>query len=211
MTRRQPPLAPIALTALAVAALVLAACNVSSVHPFYFAGDLTGPGEAAGRWGEERPDGVVLEIGDGVEGATWTYAEHGETHALEAKFFRFQGALFADLRIPEDDLSGDVGAWTVRTHLLLKLRVAGDRLFDSTIDREVLAAAFKSGELTAAHLGGGDDDRIVLTGSTAELQGVLGWCLAHGCFQEDPEDPGMARLPAAPAAPAASPEGAAPH
>jgi hypothetical protein len=207
MTRRQPPLAPIARTALAVAALVLAACNVSSVHPFYFAGDVTGPGEAAGRWSEAAPDGVLLEIGEGAEGATWTYTEHGETHALEAKFFRFQGALFADLRIPEDDLTGDVTAFTVRTHLLLRLRVAGDRLFDSTIDRDVLAAAFKAGELTAAHLVG-DDERIVLTGSTAELQGVLGWCLAHGCFREDPEDPGMARLPPTPAG---HPEGAAPH
>ena len=85
----------------------------------------------------------------------------------------------------------------MRTHALLKLRVAGGHLFDAVIDRDVLAAALKAGEITAAHLVE-DDDRIVLTGSTAELQGVLGWCLAHGCFKEDAEDPGMPRLPAAP-------------
>lgn len=194
MKPMQAPRRTLLLALAAAVAIVANACFVTSVRPFYFASDVTEVPDLVGSWTAGEDEVWTLEAtGDGY---VWHVAEKDGEYTLEATFFSFHGALLMDVRLGEKEYSADenVEIHTLRTHSLARVRFGKGELDFDLLSREFLKKALESGATDVGHYES-PDDRLVLTGSTTELQGYLAWCLPRpGCFDEGDDAPPMKRL-----------------
>lgn len=183
------------LTFAAAVAILLNACFVTSVRPYYFPSDAVDVPELVGRWGAGEDEVWTLEpSGDAY---LWRVAQDDEEeYTLEATFFNFQGALLVDVRLGEKEYGADenVEIHTLRTHTVARVKLEDGELDFDLLSSDFLKRALESGATDVGHYES-PDDRLVLTGSTTELQGYLAWCLAQpGCFDESEDSPPMKRL-----------------
>jgi len=175
-----------------LATILLSACIVRSIRPFYYASDVVEVPELMGTWRSDDDETWTLEkTEDG--GYLWrvlkdkTEDQEAEETVLEATFFRLGGTLFYDFQLAKDAFEDAQETFSVRVHLAARLHVANDELRIEYIPYDLVDDALKSGNLDLETFREKSDDDFVLTGSTAELQGLLHWCEAQkGCFGADP-------------------------
>lgn len=169
--------------------VLLNACIVTSIRPFYFDRDVVEVPDLLGRWSAGGSELRTLERSE--DGYLWKVDDDGDETLLEATFFEFQGELFYDYVLHEDEFGDDdLLVFAVRTHSVARVRLEGDELRVEEMSYERLEKMLESEapELDLDHARD-PDDRIVLTGSTTELQGFLAWCLAtEGCFAAGPDE-----------------------
>lgn len=190
-TRRSRTVPTLVLAA--AAALLLNACIVTSIKPFYFKENRVEATSLLGTWKESDTKHWTLEKND--DRYLWRITDGDETTLLEATFFEFQDTLFFDFKLAAEAYGDDEDLliFAVRTHSVARVRLESDLLHIEYPDYEQLEKALEPGEepdsegsdssrLDLVHHWD-DDDRVILTGSTAELQGFLAWCLAReGCL-----------------------------
>lgn len=163
------------LICLLAGTVFLASFGPISTRPFFFAHDVVAAPEAVGEW--QDGSGKFLSFGEAAEGYVATFAEGEESVSVEVKFFQFQGTLFAGLLLPKGR-SHNVEP----LHFVSRILVEGDCLSVSDFDRELLISALAAGDLSVPYE---EDDLLLLTGSTAELQELLSWCIENACFERD--------------------------
>lgn len=169
--------------------LLLTGCIVTSIRPFYFARDVVEVPDLEGTWSAGSDEIRTLEKSD--DGYLWRVDDDGDVTLVEATFFELRGELFYDYMLHEDEFGdGDLLLFAVRTHSVARVKPMGDELRVEEISYELLEKMLDSDapELGLDHARD-PDGRIVLTGSTGELQGFLTWCLAtEGCFAAGPDE-----------------------
>lgn len=168
----------------AAAVLMLNACIITSIKPFYFKENVVEATSLLGTWQESDSEHWTLEKND--SGYRWRIVDGEETTVLETTFFEFQGALFFDFKLAAEAYGDDEDllVFALRTHSVARVQLEDDQLHIEYPDYEQLEKALEpnSSQLDLAHLWD-DDNRAILTGSTTELQGFLAWCLAdRDCF-----------------------------
>jgi hypothetical protein len=166
------------VAALALAAAVVSAgCWQVSIHPFF--NEATSLPGAGGRWVSEEEDPDTLELAE-AGADTWTarlIEADGESSTALVRFGRVGGELFWDMtaEVPKTP-GGLVALHLVPVHSVARVRLDGDRLEVTPLDSRWLAEAIADGRVGLACVdpdekGGGDD--VLLTASTAELEGFL--------------------------------------
>jgi hypothetical protein len=162
---------------LLAATLALAAgCIVTSVHPYYDTADLVYDPALAGDWFkrvENGPDELWKFTGDPASRSyRLVLVEEREARVLEARLFKLGPQLFLDVASTEQDYH------VIPPHYLLRVARLGPTVRLSELRHDWLEALLAERPDAARHVAvrtgdGPDDRRLVLTGSTAELQELV--------------------------------------
>ena len=178
----------------AAVTILLNGCFVASVRPFYFAGDVVEVPDLVGSW--NAGDGEVWTFEETASGYLWRIVEDGEESLVKATFFTFQETLFVDFMLSDEEYGADenVELYTIRIHAAARVRLEGGDLYIDHLSLELLEKALENESIDLEYYRD-PDDRIVVTGSTTELQGYLAWCLGQvGCFEEEEDQAPMTRM-----------------
>jgi hypothetical protein len=162
----------IILVAATALTATLVGCIVTSVHPFYTEKDLVFEPTLAGDWlkpvENSQPEIWKFEK-SGNLAYRFTLIEQGKATVMEAHAFKLEGQLFLDIFSIDRDIHA------IPPHYLLKVTQLTSALRMSELDnnwlREWLAANPKGAAHCLVRNGDKPDDlRVVLTGTTEELQ-----------------------------------------
>jgi hypothetical protein len=162
------------LLPLAGCALLLAACLVTSVYPFYtgkdvafepaLAGNWTNSTDAQERWGFEAINTNSYRL---------TYITKDSTNVMQATLFKLRGNLFLDLFTSE--IKDDVQPPPIPSHFLFRMNQIKPSVKMAPLNYEWLAKLLDANPKALRHHLIGDEkdkdkQRLVLTADTAELQ-----------------------------------------
>ena len=179
------------LTPFCALALLLSAC-VTSLHPLYTPDTTVFREELVGIW-KEKPD----------DDESWTFTkadnnsyklvikEDDESSVLHARLVKLGDNHFLDLA-PDGDMlknakiGGFYHATLVPGHLILKVKL-GDKLELNLLDHDKLKKFLAANPKALAHTLA-EDDRLVITAPTAELQAFF---KKHSASAELWGDPGV--------------------
>jgi len=177
--------------AVGTALLICAACEDSSLNPWFPKADTVLESWLLGKWThtyEDKTDTITFTRGEGnsyrieylEEKSGSKEAEHG---FYEARLARIDGVYYLDYQPAE--VTGRVdAAMLIRTHGLLRLDYGDNKLRMRTLNWERLEKAAREGKLTELKFAWLEDDlsdQVVLTSSTAELRRFL---LTHAREEE---------------------------
>jgi len=157
---------------MAAAAILLAGCVVTSVSPFYTAKDLVFEPALLGDWiGDTNKAGDEIWKFDqsGDMAYRFTIIKPDTASVMEARAFRLDGQLFLDVSSLEQDYH------VIPPHFLLKVTQTTPALRMSQLNHDWLKdlVTKKPDAIRHHFVKSGDkseDDRVVLTADTSELQ-----------------------------------------
>jgi hypothetical protein len=164
------------LIAIVAAGLLLAAC-IPSVHPYYLEKDLAFEPKLVGEWQEkdkvEEPQ--IWKFEEGKEKAynlTVTEKE-GKRGEFEAHLFKLKQEYFLDIVATEigTNVADLITASLIPGHLLLRVPAIEPELQLAGADFDWLQRYLKEHPKALAHYT--ENDRIVLTAETADLQSFV--------------------------------------
>ena len=172
--------------------LLLAAC-VPSVNPFFTEDDIEFDPALIGQWVEDDDIWAFEQLED-QPAYGLTITEDGKTGAFQATLFslgddRFLDITPVDIEYPDDELDL-VEAAMIPGHLALHVRAIEPRLELNLTDPDWVDDYLEAHPRAVEHRR--DDDRIILTGKTRELQRFLRRHLNDGLFDDDYSE--MARI-----------------
>lgn len=178
----------IALSILGLALVVIAGCVVTSVYPYYTAKDVTFDAVLLGTWSDpaetNSTDAWTFEK---ISDRTYklTTRDHSETNEFDTHLFTVDGQKFLDC------LTRTRSAYTVPTHLLLRVKSIQPQLEVSPLDYEWLGKLIEKNPRAIRHIivpkeGGNDDELLTLTADTAELQKFMRKHLKNADAWSDP-------------------------
>jgi hypothetical protein len=158
------------------ATLVLSGCLTTSIHPFYRQADLVFEPALLGNWTrtDEAGEHWIFEKRNEVS-YQLTVVTSEKTNRLDAHLFTLDNARFLDLF--EDASSSENLVPPIPAHMLLRVDEVTPTLKFSLLDQEWLKETVEKEPASTPHavISGGkkEDARIVLTGTTDELQAFV--------------------------------------
>jgi hypothetical protein len=158
---------------LGVAALLLVAC-IPSVNPFYRAEDISFDPALIGEWidGDER---WVFERYAGEDAYQLTFSDGEDTGSMKATLFRLGDHRFLDLVAENIEFADDqwelIDFSVFPGHLVMHVAEIGPQLRMAVFDLDWMEDLLGQNPNALEHTR--FDDRILLTGSTRELQRFL--------------------------------------
>jgi len=163
-----------------LAALVLAGCFVPSVNPLYTEKDLIFDPALVGTWGETNDDTRLVFTRDGEKTYKWTIHEKEGQSEFRAHLLRLGAHRFLDARVARMKGKWEGSEWgraasVLRpAHVFFKISLTNDTLRLDALDPDWLNKLLKKDTQAIAHERitepDHDDERILLTASTADLQ-----------------------------------------
>ncbi|HTL15799.1 MAG TPA: hypothetical protein VL793_01110 [Patescibacteria group bacterium] len=158
-----------------VAAVILTGCVVTSVHPYYLTKDVQYQPALVGQWtNAEASDECWTFEKQGSEGYRLDYLSNGKHTALDVRFFKLNGQSFLDLGGLDKDC--DIAPPPVPSHLLLRVNQLSPTVQLAPLNHDWLKSVLQNDPKALRHLMIGntpDDQRVVLTADTTELQHFL--------------------------------------
>lgn len=182
------------------AAVLLSAC-IPSVNPFYTSKDVIQDSRLLGTWADPDNGSNTWSFETkGTNAYTLKVTEgDGKAGTFTAVLFNLKGHTFLDT-IPDkvdlkDDQAGMVGMSLIRGHLIIRVRELSPQLKIDFCDWDWLKDYIQQHPQALAHRGGGgDDDPIVLTAGTRDLQKFVLQHLKPGeLFKVEKPDAGLIR------------------
>ena len=159
------------MATIAVGLLVLTGCVVS-LHPVYTQGDIVFEPALVGRWAE-GPDVFQFEkAGDRTYQLTYT-DESGASGRFTAHLLKLDGDLYLDL-FPEDPELKENDFYKmhiVAAHTFMRVKQISPRLQMAFMDYDWLDQLLKKTPEALKHEK--QEDRVIITASTKELQAFL--------------------------------------
>lgn len=155
-------------------AAVLTGCLVTSVYPFHTEKDLAFEPGLVGDWTNVKEAGDHWKFEkEGSNAYRLTYSSGDKTNVVQAHLFKLRGESFLDLFTPEGN--DQIQPPPIPSHFLLRVFQLQPAVRMASLDydwlKETLAANPKALRHHVIKLGDKpDDERIVLTADTAELQ-----------------------------------------
>lgn len=153
-------------------AAVLTGCYPLSIQPFYTQKDLVYDPALVGVWKETGDDPAVWTIrrGDATSYEALS-TEDADTRRYEFHIVQLGGVRYLDV-VPKED---EGMAQHIPAHSLHRIRITADQIDIEPLKADYFEALIKGQKIRIAQkvsvpTQGGVDDKIVLTGSTAELQ-----------------------------------------
>ena len=162
------------LVSLAGCALVLTGCLVTSVYPFYTARDVVFDPALAGSWTNSTDERERWEFAAvKTNNYTLTYVAKDSTNVMQATLFKLNDNLFLDLFTSE--MNDEVQPPPIPSHFLFRVMQMKPTLKMAPMDYEWLGKLLTDNPAALRHhvVRGGkesNDERLVLTADTAELQ-----------------------------------------
>lgn len=182
-----------AFMALTAVALLLSAC-IPSVNPFFTEKDVVFDARLVGEWqskeDSDEPETWTFEQGENKAYKLTVREKKGKEGKFAARLFKLKNEHFLDL-IPTDcELAPDqadlVAASMFPGHLLLRVPQLEPELHIAYCDYEWLEKHLKSKPKALTHHR--EDDRLVLTASTRELQRFVLKHLGEGELFQKPNE-----------------------
>ena len=175
--------------------LALTGCFPLALHPFYRQKDVVFDRALLGVWAEKEgdDDSWTFETGTNQSYRVTVKDEKRSDH-LEGFLFKLGTNTFLDLTVgertfKEHDLDGFSGLHLVPVHTVARVRLRGDTLTLSFMDLEWLGKLLEKNPNAIRHEMAGvkdNDERLVLTASTSELQAFIQEHLDEA-FLKDPD------------------------
>lgn len=186
----------------ALLVLMMTSCLVRSLHPFYFASDVVYIPSLTGTWTDQEGGSWIispLEVKRAGLHQTDYRIEHcdkdGARSLLNGTLFRLGDSLYLDFlpMMSKLDLSDLVSYHLTPTHSLAKVGLINNSVVTIKWFNEMwLSRLFEENRIRISHekvTSDDDDDRIILTAPTRELQQFI---LKYGndpkAFRDDPDD-----------------------
>lgn len=161
--------------------LLFSGCGIFSLHPLYHKDDLILKNEMIGTWQNEKDKEMFLMI-DTIGNMQYEFhmIDDVDTVAFVMGLLKLNNQYFIDL-FPSDDCSGITGdkceSWEMMVrnyipiHTFMKIDYLDDGIYLSEFDNERLIELFDQKRIRLAHeMAGEDDDYVVITASTDDLQ-----------------------------------------
>ena len=162
---------------LAVTALVLTGCLVTSVYPFYHAKDVVFDPGLIGEWATVKEEGESSEFWhferEGTNAYMLTYKTGDESSVMLTHAFKLNGHLFLDTFTT--DISDKPQPPPIPSHFLFRVFQTTPTIRMAPMDYEWLGEFLEKNPKAIRHhvISYGEkenDSRIILTADTAELQ-----------------------------------------
>ncbi len=155
-------------------AALLTGCLVTSVYPFYTQRDLAFDAGLVGHWTNAKETGEHwIFKKEGEKAYQLTYASDDKTSVMQAHLFKIGGQSFLDLFTAE--IKDDVQPPPIPSHFLLRADQLAPTVKLASLNYEWLHELLAKNPKALRHhlVPSGDkpeDNRLVLTADTAELQ-----------------------------------------
>ena len=158
-----------------IVTVLLTGCIVTSIHPFYTSKDVVFEAALLGHWTNTSSDERWTFQKEGSDAYHLVYvSEEGKTNILTAHFFKLGSQAYLDFFSAESDCP--VMPPAVPSHLLLRVNQLAPTVRLLPLKHDWLKAALEKDPKLLRHAMIGDkpdDQRVVLTAETAELQQFL--------------------------------------
>jgi hypothetical protein len=161
--------------------LLFTGCGIFSLHPLYHTDDLIVKTELIGTW-QNGDDGKTLIVIDTLDTDTYYFEIIDGKDTIEFKMglLELNGQYFIDL-FPHDNCSlfdgGDCYSLEnmfrnyIPAHTFMKFDFVNDEIILTEFDNDRLINLFQQNRIRLAHeMPGDDEDYVVITASTDELQ-----------------------------------------
>jgi hypothetical protein len=169
---------------MAAVALGFAGCFVPSVNPLYTEKDLVFDPALAGTWGKADEDQRWIFARDGDKSYAWTVQEKDSTNVFRAHLLKLGEHRFFDAILVRttDEAKGLARICVVMrpAHLFFKVEITNSVLRLDALDCDWLEKLVKEDPHAVTHEWlhepdnpPGEDGRVLLTASTAELQSFI--------------------------------------
>lgn len=170
---------------LPLVAFLLAGCLVTSLNPLYTPKDLVFDPRLVGTWSEEKGSETwTFEAQDNRSYLVTIQDENGQKAILQAHLLRLKERLYFDLLLAEHPLNSNpdlrLNAYAaysmVPAHVFMQVAITNAAIELAHLDSEWLAKQLKSNPGLLDHrwiednLKKNDEKRVLLTGSTRQLQ-----------------------------------------
>ena len=156
-------------------------CGVFSLHPLFHKDDLIVKSEIIGTWQNEEDDKMFVKI-DSIGDTKYEFSIIDDTDTVDLimGLLKLKNEYFIDL-FPNDDCSSitsdDCESWEmmfrnyVPVHTFMKFDYQDGRIYLTEFDNERLIELFDQKRIRLAHeMAGEDNDYVVITASTNDLQ-----------------------------------------
>jgi hypothetical protein len=167
--RKQPAIIVLA------AAFVLSGCVVTSVHPYYTSKDEVFEKSLVGQWTNTQESAESWKFAKEADNSYHvTYVSDAKTNIVQAHLFKLSGQMFLDFSGPNQDC--DLLPPPIPSHLLMRVDQIVPSVHMAPLNHDWLKALLEKDPKALRHLLLGqkqDDQRLVLTAETAELQQFL--------------------------------------
>ena len=158
-------------------ALCLNAC-IPSVNPYYTVRDITFDDHLVGEWhstdGQNEPEHWTFERGENQSYALRVTDAEGKQGQFKATLFKLDGHQFLDLTATQCEYATNqvdlVACSMIPGHLLIHVAQIEPGLKMSLADFDWLQGYLKAHPKALAHHGKSEDDPMVLTADTRDLQ-----------------------------------------
>lgn len=160
--------------------LLLSGCGIFSIHPLYQKEDLIVMNELIGTWQNEEDEEFVII--DTLEDRKYEFimVDGQDSIGFEMGLLKLNDYYFIDL-FPSDDCSffagKDCEMWEIMfknyvpVHTFIKFDLIDNQIVLTEFDNERLIELFSQNRIRLAHeMAGEDDDYVVITASTSDLQ-----------------------------------------
>lgn len=157
-----------------IVTLLLTGCVVTSIHPFYTAKDVAYEPALLGQWTNTSGDEQWTFQKEGSDAYHLIYVSEGKTNLATVHLFKLGGQAFLDFVSADADCA--VLPPAIPSHMLLRVTQLAPAVRLSVLKNDWLKAALEKDPKLLRHAMIGDkpdDQRVVLTGDTAELQQFL--------------------------------------
>ena len=160
---------------------LVSGCGIFSLHPLYKRADLIVNTQLVGTWHNPQEDENLYVVIDTIKDDKYRFIriDDMDTTEFDMGLLKLNGQYFIDL-FPSGDCSvfdnSDCLALEnmvrnyIPTHTFMKFDVKNDEIAITEFDNERLLDLFKQNRIRLAHEKSEDEDYVVLTASTDELQ-----------------------------------------
>ena len=160
---------------------LISGCGIFSLHPLFHKDDLIVKNEMIGTWQNEEDEKMFIMI-DSIGDMKYEFRiiDDSDTVDLIMGLLKLKNEYFIDL-FPNDDCSSitsdDCESWEmmfrnyIPVHTFMKFDYQDGRIYLTEFDNERLIELFDQKRIRLAHeMAGEDNDYVVITASTDDLQ-----------------------------------------